>query len=100
MVKNLDSENTYETGKNVLNYYVQAIVYEKGKAKFYINGNYISELPLDNSTSKLYFAAVNDKGTIYGGSLIRFKQFAFVDGVHTSDEIKSNSEWLYNNYLK
>lgn len=92
-------DNNMHTGFDTLNYYVYAIVYNENKSYFYINGDLIDTRENCHSTSKFYFASYNDNGTVYGGSLIRFKQFAFVDDVHSSEEVKSNSTWLYNKYL-
>lgn len=97
MVSNV-SNGAY-TGQDILNYYVYAIVYSENTAYFYINGILVDTRNNCDSTSKFYFASYDNKGTIYGGSLIRFKQFAFVDAVHTESEVKSNSSWLYNKYL-
>lgn len=92
--------NNYHTEYDILNYYVYSIVYDGNNAKFYMNGNLIKTFDNCDSTSKFYFASYNNNGTIYGGSLIRYKSFSFVDGMHTDDEVKANSEWLYAKYLE
>lgn len=94
MVSN--ANNYYATEYDVKNYYVYSIVYDGTNATFYMNGEKINSIKQENSTSKFYFASYlnTSSNTIYGGSLIRFKQFAFVDDVHTEEQIKANSEFL------
>lgn len=96
-----DAYNCIYTDYDVLNYYVHTIVYDNGVALFYLNGNFVGQIHNVSSSSKFYFGAylnMNDN-KVYGGALINFKQFSFVDGVHNSVQIAENSSFLQEKYI-